>query len=328
MAVLALPAVDPADASVAPTSTFSLEISNGAGRAQMARRARQYLEVRGLKNMRLTNDASFKNKDTVIFYLEGWRAAAEYVRKHVPVPASLQVEKDQSSHVRIRLGGDFLEFDRRELLSGKAFNAPKASDVAPAPKADVVIGAPGPETLPPPEAPVISETAAPAPVEEPPSAATEAPAPASAKPEKSGATSWLPQWLGGGSASPAPSSPAAADGDLAKADSDIVVKVGETGANWPPAEPDFMEEKDLTGSTATAVPAIAPAPAPVAAAPDLPVVPPAAAWPGDIPPDAVLLPPVPPEADASLGGGEAVSSPLSIVPKKNTAKTPKAGNAG
>jgi LytR cell envelope-related transcriptional attenuator/Tetratricopeptide repeat len=335
-ALLSLPSVEPRDTSIVPTSTFTLEISNGAGRAQMARRTRQYLESRGLKNMRLTNDASFRNKETVVFYQEGSRVAAEFVQKQLPIAARLQAEPKQVAQVRIRLGADFLDFDRRELLSGKAFKTPKAPDVALAP----VGGQPGPETLPPPEAPAFVPTAAAPPVEATDKTAVEAAAPAVTEPSApatteapaSGGLSWLPRWLGGGSGTQStptstPSTSAVpAESQTSQDAGDAVVKVGETGASWPPTEADFMEEKDTVDATASQPPTVTPEPA--STVPDLPRMP-SASLPSEIPPDAVLLPPVPPDATESVvTDGKALSAPLSIVPKKSTTKSSKVGNAG
>jgi hypothetical protein len=113
---------------------------------------------------------------------------------------------------------------------------------------------------------------------------------------------------------------------LSQDDANVAVKVGETGANWPPTEADFMEEKDSTESKASEAPAIVSEP--VSAVPDLPRLP-SASWPGEIPPDAVLLPPVPPDAaENAAPDGKTLSEPLSIVPKKNTTKSTKAGYAG
>ncbi len=318
MAMLSLPAVEPGDTSIVPTSTFNVEISNGTGRAQMARRVRGYLELRGLKNMRLSNDASFSNKETVVFYQEGWRVAAEMVRKQLPLTARLQPEAKQAAHVRVRLGADILDFDRRELLSGNAFKGAKVRDVALAP----VGGQPGPESLPPPVSmPATGAAAESATLEAPANITVVAPEPAAASDSKGGTLGWLPKWLGGGGSSSAPSSPTVlaspAEGSAPKDDTGVnatAVKIEETAA------------RDAGNMDAIGAPAL---PGAGSAVPDLPELPHTTAWPGDVPTDANLLPPVPPdEAEATTSNGAATASPLSIVPKKTTTKSTKAGNAG
>jgi LytR cell envelope-related transcriptional attenuator/Tetratricopeptide repeat len=120
---------DPADAAApAAANGLVLEISNGAGRERMATRFRSYLQVRGFANIRVSNDKTFRNNATVVFYREGYREAAELVARELPFPATVERADDQAAHVRVLLGSDFLDWDRRQLITGLALQG--ATDVA------------------------------------------------------------------------------------------------------------------------------------------------------------------------------------------------------
>jgi Tfp pilus assembly protein PilF len=98
-------------APAAAAETLRVEVSNGAGRNKLAARMRSYLESKGLPVSYLTNAASFDNHRTAIFYKPGMRAEAERFAKQLPVSAEL-VEMDKYyAHIRVRLGGDILNFD-------------------------------------------------------------------------------------------------------------------------------------------------------------------------------------------------------------------------
>ena len=99
------------------SQTQRIEVSNGAGRNKLAARMRAYLESKGFKVSYLTNAASFDNRRTTIFYKNGMRAAAERYAKQLPIPVDL-VQVDYSfADIRIRLGSDILEFDRKTLYA-------------------------------------------------------------------------------------------------------------------------------------------------------------------------------------------------------------------
>jgi hypothetical protein len=120
-AVLRAP-LPPAAKPARPLPTLAIEVSNGAGREGMARRFREYLAQRGFDNMRLTNDASFANRKTVVFYRQGYLSAAQALVQHLPQAVPLVRADTQAVQVRLRLGGDYLDFDRRRLLTRTAFD--------------------------------------------------------------------------------------------------------------------------------------------------------------------------------------------------------------
>lgn len=93
-----------------------IEVSNGAGRLDMAARMRAYLSSRGAEAGRLTNDASFSNQVSVIFYRPGFRGEAEALAALLPLRVAVEPKERQRADVRLRLGGDLLDFDR-DLIS-------------------------------------------------------------------------------------------------------------------------------------------------------------------------------------------------------------------
>jgi hypothetical protein len=88
-----------------------VEVSNGAGRTRMATRMRGYLAGRGVTVARVTNDSSFSNRTTVIFYRPGFEAAAQELSKSLPVPVTTAPTTKLATDVRVRLGRDLMSFD-------------------------------------------------------------------------------------------------------------------------------------------------------------------------------------------------------------------------
>ena len=101
-----------------------LEVSNGAGRRHMAARMRAHLAWGGIPVARLTNDASFSNMTTVIFYRDGFKQGADELARLLPIAVAVDPAEDMYSDIRLRLGGDLLDFDK-ELIplygDGSAF---------------------------------------------------------------------------------------------------------------------------------------------------------------------------------------------------------------
>ena len=89
-----------------------IEVSNGTGRPQMAFRMSQFLESEGLSAKRLTNAEHFRHQQTVIFYHREWLHKAEELAAHLPVEVRLEAAPHQTPDIRIRLGGDLLNFDQ------------------------------------------------------------------------------------------------------------------------------------------------------------------------------------------------------------------------
>jgi tetratricopeptide (TPR) repeat protein len=106
-------AASDANAAAAAVPEFTLEVSNGAGRRHMAARTRRYLAARGLKVAWLSNADSFAHEKTVIFYRPGYGEEARRVVEALPTKVEWALEERQHSDVRLRLGRDLLEFDRR-----------------------------------------------------------------------------------------------------------------------------------------------------------------------------------------------------------------------
>jgi hypothetical protein len=102
-----------------PDETPKVEISNGAGRNKLAARMRQFLEGKGLPVSFLTNAASFDNDRTTIFYKPGQRAVAERFAGQLPIAVELVQSNANYADIRIRLGADILDFDKRVLYAAK-----------------------------------------------------------------------------------------------------------------------------------------------------------------------------------------------------------------
>lgn len=112
---LAVRRTETPDPAAAPAPR--LEVSNGAGRRHMAARMRSYLARHGLEVARLTNAHSFAHQDSVIFFRPGHLGWAKQVARFLPQQVRLEERPDQPSEVRLRLGGDLLDFDLTLLAS-------------------------------------------------------------------------------------------------------------------------------------------------------------------------------------------------------------------
>lgn len=99
----------------------TIEVSNGAGRRYMAARMGRYLKERGFPEPRLTNADSFSYQESMLFYRPGYETAARSLAALLPVPIPITERRDQDDHIRLRLGGDLLEFDARFLIASKGF---------------------------------------------------------------------------------------------------------------------------------------------------------------------------------------------------------------
>lgn len=100
------------EALAALAKSLRIEISNGAGRLNMAHRMREYLNGHGGPKMRLTNAISFTNQVSVLYYRPGHIANAKSLVSLLPVAPELRPNEKISTDLRLVLGGDLLEFDR------------------------------------------------------------------------------------------------------------------------------------------------------------------------------------------------------------------------
>ena len=98
-----------AEVSRAPAA--KIEISNGAGRPNMAARTRSYLKARGFSGARLTNADHFGHAGTTIFYRLDHRETALAIAKSLPIDVRLVENEGQLADVRVELGHDYLSFD-------------------------------------------------------------------------------------------------------------------------------------------------------------------------------------------------------------------------
>ncbi len=90
-----------------------IEVSNGAGRRWMAARSRAFLTSRGANVRWLTNAKHFSNMVSVIFHRKGFREQAEMLARLLPIRVRIEAIENQRADVRLKLGGDLLDFDRR-----------------------------------------------------------------------------------------------------------------------------------------------------------------------------------------------------------------------
>ena len=100
------------------TDRARVEISNGAGRRGMAMRMREHLLKTGTDVGRLTNADHFAYPTSAIFYRPGFEDSAAVFSHVLPVRVDLIEDDRQHSDVRLRLGGDLLDFDSRLLTKG------------------------------------------------------------------------------------------------------------------------------------------------------------------------------------------------------------------
>jgi hypothetical protein len=112
------PAPEPYRAPVGVRPSCTVEVSNGAGKAGMARRMRAYLSKQGAVTGRLTNAANFDQVSTILFHRP--EGGVEALRIAALMPRSIILEPDPTLEcaVRLQLGRDFLAFDR-QLLDAK-----------------------------------------------------------------------------------------------------------------------------------------------------------------------------------------------------------------
>jgi hypothetical protein len=96
-----------------------IEISNGAGRLNMAARMGRYLVGHGMPSFRLTNAKSFTNKVSVLYFKPGQIAHAKSLSGVLPVHPSLRRNAALETDLRLVLGGDMLNFDRTLISKSK-----------------------------------------------------------------------------------------------------------------------------------------------------------------------------------------------------------------
>ncbi len=90
----------------------AIEVSNGTGRHDMAARLRLYFQANGIVVGRLTNDESFANAQSVVYYRPGFEDDVEFLVALLPVDVKRRPDKDLATGIRLLLGKDLLPFDR------------------------------------------------------------------------------------------------------------------------------------------------------------------------------------------------------------------------
>ena len=61
----------------------------------------------------LTNADHYSHFETIVYYREPWRQYAQELARLLPAVVELEIDDSQRADVRIELGGDLLDFDRR-----------------------------------------------------------------------------------------------------------------------------------------------------------------------------------------------------------------------
>ena len=93
-----------------------IEISNGNGINQMARKVGEYLKEVGMKVARLTNAANFKYDKTRIFYQEGYEEEARTIGEQLPVGREDMrcVKKLDRPHIKVKvlMGRDLIPYKK------------------------------------------------------------------------------------------------------------------------------------------------------------------------------------------------------------------------
>lgn len=93
-----------------------LEVSNGVGRARMAKRMRGYLRESGVNVGCLSNAETFSAERTVIYHRPGFAAQAQEIAALLPVAAVVEAAPDQRNDIRLLIGRDLIPLDR-ELVN-------------------------------------------------------------------------------------------------------------------------------------------------------------------------------------------------------------------
>jgi tetratricopeptide (TPR) repeat protein len=94
-----------------------IDVSNGAGRRFMAARMSAWLATQGAGRTRLSNDETFANRRSVIYFRGGFRDEAEDLQRLLPPDILIRVAPDgQRTPLRLKLGGDLLAFDRMLIV--------------------------------------------------------------------------------------------------------------------------------------------------------------------------------------------------------------------
>ena len=61
----------------------------------------------------MTNADHYSHFETTVYYREPWRQYAQELARLLPAVVELEIDDSQRADVRIELGGDLLDFDRR-----------------------------------------------------------------------------------------------------------------------------------------------------------------------------------------------------------------------
>jgi hypothetical protein len=104
-----------------------IEVSNGTGRLNMAKRIRNQLESEGVVVRRLTNADAYTYMETTIYYREGWKDYAEDLARMLPAVIDIEGRDSQASDIRLELGGDLLDFDRGLYYAVRRFSGAHSS---------------------------------------------------------------------------------------------------------------------------------------------------------------------------------------------------------
>ncbi|MGH6953856.1 MAG: LytR C-terminal domain-containing protein, partial [Alphaproteobacteria bacterium] len=89
-----------------------IEVANGAGRRYMARRMGAHLLSRGARVWWISNDRSFDSAESVVYYRPGFETEAQALAGYLlPVAVDTQPTDAQQAELRLRLGGDMLDYD-------------------------------------------------------------------------------------------------------------------------------------------------------------------------------------------------------------------------
>lgn len=93
-----------------------IEVINGTGRRHMAARLRAYLHSKGIPVPRLSDEAGFGRRSTLIRYRSGYRDVALALASVLAVPVDIELVAGGRSPVRILLGNDLIDFDDALIL--------------------------------------------------------------------------------------------------------------------------------------------------------------------------------------------------------------------
>lgn len=95
-----------------------IEVSNGTGRLDMAKRMQGFLQDEGVPVRWLSNANHYSHLLTTVFYKAEFVSQAESLASLLPAHVKLEARDEQRADIEVELGGDLLDFDAELYYAG------------------------------------------------------------------------------------------------------------------------------------------------------------------------------------------------------------------